>query len=186
MNAKRKMIIMVLIGLMMFVIMGVDKSYAATKMEIDASVNATLDRFDVQVKGAKEYRAVAKGILVIPNVTKAAFIIGGQYGQGALQVEEKPADYYSLVSGSLGYQIGVEKYDLVIIFATDEALRKFRESEGWEVGLNAEITFVEVGVDVPVSTLVSRNPVLGFVIDQKGLMAGISLKGAKFTKIKPD
>ena len=45
---------------------------------------------------------------------------------------------------------------------------------------------IAAGVDVPVSTLVSQNPILGFVTDQKGLMAGVSVKGAKFTKIKPD
>jgi len=53
-------------------------SYAKTKGEINASVNAALDRFKKQVKGANEYLKVAKGVLVIPNVTKAGFIVGGQ------------------------------------------------------------------------------------------------------------
>lgn len=57
---------------------------------------------------------------------------------------------------------------------------------GWEAGLDADFTLIQVGVDAPVSTLVSQHPVLGFVIDQKGLMAGVSVKGAKFTPISPD
>lgn len=160
-------------------------AYAASKEEIKAGISASLKRFDEQVKGAQEFRAISKGMLVIPNVTKAAFIVGGQYGQGGLKESDKVVDYYSLAGGSLGFQIGAEKYDLVIIFATDEALRKFRQSEGWEAGVDAEVTLVDTGLDVPASTLVSRNPILGFVFDQKGIMAGISIKGAKFTRIHP-
>ena len=159
---------------------------AKTKGEINASVNAAMSRFKKQVKGANEYLKVAKGVLVMPNVTKAGFIVGGQYGQGALQISGKTVDYYSLAAGSVGFQIGAEKYDMIIIFATEEALKKFRASDGWEAGADAEVTMIAVGTDVPVSTLVSQHPILGFIIDQKGLMAGISIKGAKFTKIKPD
>jgi lipid-binding SYLF domain-containing protein len=161
-------------------------SYAKTKGEINASVKASMDRFKKQVKGSSEYLKAAKGALVMPNITKAGFIVAGQYGQGALRVGNKTVDYYSIAAGSLGWQIGAEKFDLIILFMTDEALQKFRNSQGWEAGVDAEITMIAVGVDVPVSTLVSQHPVLGFVIDQKGLMAGVSVKGAKFTKIKPD
>jgi len=161
-------------------------SYAKTKGEINSSVKAAMDRFKKQVKGADEYLKMAKGVVVMPNVTKAGFIVAGQYGQGALQVGGMTVDYYSLAAGSVGFQIGAEKYDMIIIFTTDEALKKFRSSQGWEAGADAEVTLIAAGVDAPVSTLVSQHPVLGFVIDQKGLMAGVSIKGAKFTKIKPD
>ena len=161
-------------------------SYAKTKGEINSSVKAAMDRFKKQVKGADEYLKMAKGVVVMPNITKAGFIVAGQYGQGALQVGGMTVDYYSLAAGSVGFQIGAEEYDMIIIFTTDEALKKFRSSEGWEAGADAEVTLIAAGVDAPVSTLVSQHPVLGFVIDQKGLMAGVSIKGAKFTKIKPD
>ncbi len=160
-------------------------SYAMSREEINVSVKASLDRFDAQVKGAKEYTKIAKGMLVIPNVTKAAFVVGGQYGQGALVVNGRTEGYYSLAAGSLGYQIGAEKYDLIILFATDEALKKFMASQGWEAGVDAEVTLVDSGIDVPAGTLVSQHPVLGFVYDQKGLMVGVSVKGAKFTRINP-
>jgi lipid-binding SYLF domain-containing protein len=161
-------------------------SYAKTKGEINASVNAAMTRFKKDVKGANEYLKVAKGVLVMPNITKAGFIVGGQYGQGALKVKGRTVGYYSLAAGSVGWQIGAEKFDLIIIFTTDEALRKFRASEGWEAGADAEVTMIAAGVNLPVGTLVSQHPVLGFVTDQKGLMAGVSVKGAKFTKIHPD
>ena len=161
-------------------------SYAKTKGEINASAKAAMSRFKKDVKGANEYLKVAKGVLVMPSVTKAGFILGGQYGQGALQIGGKTVDYYSLAAGSVGFQIGAEAYDLIIIFTTAEALKKFRASDGWEAGADAEVTLIDAGLNAPVSTIVSQHPILGFVIDQKGLMAGVSVKGAKFTKIKPD
>ena len=161
-------------------------SFAKSKGEINEEVNASLKSFKRHVKGANDYLKVAKGVLVIPNATKAAFIVGGQYGQGALRVGGNTVDYYSLAAGSVGWQIGAEQCDVIIIFATANALEKFRSSEGWEAGADAEVTLIDAGVKAPVSTLVSQNPILGFVIDQKGLMAGVSVKGAKFTRIKTD
>jgi len=179
-------IVVLIVCFAVFFALAATNSFAASKEEINVGVNASLERFDKQIKGSKEFLEIAKGILVIPNVTKAAFIIGGQYGQGALKEGGSIVGYYSLAAGSLGYQIGAEKYDLVIIFATDEALKKFKSSEGWEAGIDAEVTLVDIGANVPASTLVSQHPVVGFVFDQKGLMAGVSIKGAKFTRINPD
>lgn len=160
-------------------------SQAATKAEINASVKVAKERFVKDVKGASEYLKVAKGVLVMPNVAKAGFVIGGQYGTGALQVGGKTVNYYNLGGASFGFQAGVEKYDLIIIFVTEEALKKFQNSKGWESGVDAEVTMIAAGVDGTVSTLQSQNPVVGFVIDQKGLMGGVSLKGAKFSKFQP-
>ena len=162
-----------------------NESFAITKGEVDASVKAALARFQKEVKGAPEYLKAAKGVVVMPNITKAGFIVGAQYGTGALKIGGKTAGYYSLAGGSLGFQAGAEKYDMVILFMTNEALKKFRDSEGWEAGLDAEVTLVTVGAEATVETLRSQSPVVGFVFDQKGLMGGVSIKGAKFTKTNP-
>ena len=184
---KRAKYAAVVLGLSVMFIFGlISVSYGKTAEEIDASANATMNRFKKDVKGADEYLKVAKGVLIMSDITKAAFIIGGQYGTGALRVDGKTVNYYSLVSGSLGYQIGAQKYDMVILFMTDEALKKFRLSEGWEAGVDGEVTLIDIGAAGSIETLRSQNPVVGFVFDQKGLMAGVSIKGAKFTKIKPD
>ncbi len=161
-------------------------SYAKTAAEINAGVDAAMNLFKKDVQGANEYLKGAKGALVIPNVTKAAFIVGGTYGQGALRMGNQTMGYYSLASGSLGYQIGAEKYDLVILFMTDRALRQFRESKGWEAGVDAEVTLIDTGASGSVNNVISRHPVVGFVFGEKGLLAGVSVKGAKFTKIHPE
>ena len=161
-------------------------SYAKSKGEINAEVKAAMDRFKKQVKGGTEYLKGAKGVLVMPNITKAGFVVGGKYGQGALQVGGKTVDYYSLAEGSVGWQIGAEKYDMVILFMTDAVLKKFSSSENWEAGVDAEVTLIDVGAKASVETLRSQHPIAAFVFDQKGLMGGVSIKGAKFTRIQPD
>ncbi len=183
-NKLRTLVAMLSIAVMFFIADPV--ANALTKGEIDAGVTATLARFQKEVKGGTEYLKAARGVLVMPHLTKAGFIVGGQYGQGSLQVDGKTVAYYSLVSGSLGYQIGAEQYDMVIVFMTDDALNKFRKSDGWEAGVDAEVTLVQVGANATVETLRSQHPVAGFVFDQKGLMAGVSLKGAKFNPINPE
>ena len=161
-------------------------SEAKTKGEINASVKAAMDRFKKKVKGGTDYLKGAKGVLVMPNITKAGFVVGGKYGQGGLQVGGKTVDYYSLAEGSVGWQIGAEKYDMVILFMTDEVLKKFRSGENWEAGVDAEVTLIDIGAKASVETLRSQHPIAGFVFDQKGLMGGVSIKGAKFTRIHPD
>lgn len=187
MESKRIYRVLVLVLCLMFAFtLPVAVSHAKSKGEINASVKAAMARFKKQVKGSTEYLKGAKGVLVMPNITKAGFIVGGKYGQGALLIGGKTVDYYSIAEGSLGWQIGAEKYDMVILFMTDEVLKKFHSGENWEAGVDAEVTLIEVGAQASVETLRSQHPIAGFIFDQKGLMGGVSIKGAKFTKIKPD
>ena len=104
-----------------FVLPGV--SQAKTAQEIDASVNAALVRFDQQVTGGAQFLATAKGVLVFPDVIKAALVFGGQYGEGALRVGGVTRGYYSTTGGSLGASIGVEKKDIVFQAVTDLRIR---------------------------------------------------------------
>lgn len=162
-------------------------TWAATAKEIDASVDACLDRFYKQVKGGKEFAQKAKGLLVMPNVKKGGLIIGGEYGQGALRMHDKSVDYYRIISGSVGFQIGGQARDMVIAFMTEEALKKFRESKGWEAGVDGSVALISTGggdtATTTMKTTEMKDPVVGFIFDVKGLMGDMSLKGAKFSKI---
>ena len=158
-------------------------SYADSAREIDVSVNVALERFNKDVKGADEFLKIAKGLLVLPNVIKAGFIIGGEYGEGALRVNGETVDYYNIAAGSFGLQIGAEKKDIIIAFTTEEALRQFRTSSGWEAGIDGNIAFVDTGGGKRIDSTTIKDPIVAFVFDVKGLMADISLKGSKFTKL---
>ena len=159
-------------------------SYAATANEIDAGVNASLDRFVKEVKGAQEFLDAAKGVLIMPGVIQGGLVIGAEYGEGALRIGGKTVAYYNVVSGSFGYQIGAQKKDIILVFMDDAVLEKFRNSENWRAGVDAKITVVNVGADESLNTMKFQQPVVGFVFDQKGLMDGATIEGSKFSKLK--
>lgn len=156
---------------------------AKTAREIDVSVDVAIERFHKQVIGAKELIAASKGMLVMPNVVKGAFIIGGEYGEGALRVGGETVGYYNTISGSIGFQIGGEAKDIILLFMTDDAIKQFRASSGWEAGVDGNVALITIGAGERVDTTTSKDPIVGFVFDAKGLIADISLKGAKFTKL---
>ena len=125
----------------------------------------------------------ASGTIIIPRITKAGIILGGAYGEGVLRINEAPVDYYSLASASYGIQIGAQQYSNIIFFMTEEALQKFRVKDGWELGADAEVVFRDKGYSIGVSSKTISKPVYAVVFDQKGLLAGTSLVGAKFSRL---
>jgi len=156
---------------------------AATAKEIDVSVDVALDRFKNDVKGASEFLANAKGVLVIPNVIRVGFGLGGEYGEGALIVGGKTVDYYNTVAGSFGFQIGVQSKNIIIIFMEETALTKFRDSLGWRAGVDGSVALIDQGAGSSVDTDNLKHPIVGFVFGLKGLMVNLSLEGSKFTKL---
>jgi lipid-binding SYLF domain-containing protein len=159
-------------------------SYAATASEIDANANASLDRFVKEVKGAKEFLNAAKGVLIIPKVIQGGLVVGAEYGEGALRISGKTVGYYNITSGSFGAQIGAQEKDIILVFMNDAALKKFRTSKNWQAGVDAKVTLVNIGADESLNTTKFKQPVVGFVFGQKGLMAGATIEGSKFTKLK--
>ena len=159
-------------------------AFAATAKEIDVSVDVALDRFGREVKGAQEFLKAAKGVLVIANVVQAGFIVGGEYGEGALRIGGKNVDYYNVVAGSFGFQIGAQRKDIILIFMDEAALKKFRNSDNWQAGVDGTVTLVDVGAEGSVDTTKINQPIVGFVFGQKGIMAGAMIQGSKFTKLK--
>lgn len=173
-------------GLVAFLALPVGAAQAGTASEIDANVDAALALFSKKVKGAEEYLGSAKGVLVMPEVRKVGFIVGGQWGEGALRVGNATVDYYKMGSGSLGFQAGYQKAQFVFIFLTQEALDKFRASEGWTAGVESGVTVVDEGIGLSLDTLKGKSSVVAFVFGREGLMGGYSFKGEKFTKFTPD
>lgn len=156
---------------------------AADAKEIDADVDATLKDFEEKVAGSGDFLKTAKGILVFPAIYKAGFIFGAEYGNGALRIDGKTVDYYNTASASWGLQIGAEKTALILMFMKEAALEKFRNSMGFELGVDAGATLVTVGAKGSLDTTKVAEPILAFALNQRGLMAGITLEGAKFTKL---
>ena len=156
---------------------------AADAREIDVSVNVALEQFQQEVNGAKQFLAKADGILIFPKVVKAGIGIGGEYGEGALRIGGKTVAYYSTAAASIGFQLGVQKKSVLVVFLTSAAISKFRKSEGWEVGVDGSVALIKVGAGGSIDTTNIKDPVVAFVFGQKGLMYNLTLEGSKFTKL---
>ncbi|MDP2977893.1 MAG: hypothetical protein Q8N48_03610 [Thiobacillus sp.] len=74
-------------------------------------------------------------------------------------------------------------FRIVMIFAEESALKKFRESEGWKVGVDGSLALVDIGVGKAVDTTHIKDLVIGFIFGQKGLMYNLTLEGSKFTRL---
>lgn len=157
---------------------------AASAKEIDLRVDAALERFHEEVTGAKRFLRKAAGVLVFPRVIKAGIGIGGEYGEGALRIRGRTVDYYSIASASIGFQLGAQARTVIIVFLDEEALRRFRRSEGWRVGVDGSVALVKIGAGGTLDTINVNEPVVAFIIGQKGLMYNLTLEGSKISRLK--
>ena len=159
-------------------------SLAPTAAEIDRSVNTALKDLYAHNDAAKTLGAKAKAILVFPDIKKGAFIVGAQWGYGALRKGGRTVGYYKTAAASYGFQAGVKKFGYALFFMTDSALAYLDTSGGWAIGTGPSVVVVDKGAARSLTTTNLRSDVYAFVFSQKGLMGGIGLEGSKITKIQ--
>ena len=153
--------------------------------EIDRNVTAALRELYSQNEAAKALGAKAKAVLVFPDIKKAAFIVGAQYGYGALRKGARTVGYYRTGAASYGFQAGVKKFGYALFFMTNSALDYLDKSEGWAIGTGPSIVVLDQGAARSLTMNNLRSDVYAFVFSQQGLMGGIGLEGSKITKIAP-
>lgn len=156
---------------------------AASATEINAKANQALKEFYRHSPAGKELAAKAAGVLVFPEVYKAGIGIGGEYGEGALRVGGKTVAYYNVASASLGFQLGAQLKSEIILFMSAEALRKFRNSDGWEAGVDGSVAIATLGAGGEIDSNTIQQPIIGFIFSNKGLMYNLSIEGSKITRI---
>ncbi len=170
-----------LIILLLFSIAAVN---AKSKQEINILADATHERFLEEVVGGQAFLENAAAVLIFPRVIKAGFGIGGEYGEGVLRQGGQNLEYYSTAAASIGFQAGAQSKSVVVVFMTQEALNDFRGKKGWKAGVDGSVAVIKWGVGEDINTLDIKDPVVGFVFSNKGLMFNLTLEGSKFTKIK--
>ncbi len=156
---------------------------AARRTEINAGADAALNRLLAEEPAAKNLAAKAKGIAIFPNIVKAGFGVGGESGDGVLRVGGQNVAYYNTSGASIGLQIGAQSYSQVLMFLTDDALARFRDSSGWQAGVDGSVAVLQTGASGKLDTTNISEPVVGFVFGEQGLMAGATIEGSKYTKL---
>ncbi|SDB95398.1 BPSL1445 family SYLF domain-containing lipoprotein [Paraburkholderia lycopersici] len=159
-------------------------SNASRAQSIDADVDATLSRLYQTVPGSRELVGKARGILVFPRVIQAGIGVGGEHGDGALRVGGATVGFFSTTSASVGATLGVQSKSVIYLFMTEDALTKFRNSNGWSAGGDASVALVKVGANGTIDTTTATKPVEVFVLTNSGLIGDLSLSGTKITKLE--
>ena len=136
-----------------------------------------------QVPGSKEMVNNARGVLVFPAVISAGFVFGASRGEGAMRQGGRTTGFYRQTGGSWGLQAGAQSQAVFILFMTKEAFDSFNSSSGWTAGANASVTMLSAGANAQANTSTVQQPVVGYVLSNGGLMAGLTLDGTRITRL---
>jgi lipid-binding SYLF domain-containing protein len=152
--------------------------------ELDASARAALTRLKAQVPlaGVLEKRAVA--VLVFPEVTKAGFLIGGEYGNGMMLRGGRFAGHYNTAGVSYGLQAGAQTFGYAMFFMNEAALRAVNAAGGFQVGVGPSVVVLDQGTAKSYTSETLTKDAYAFVFGQEGLMAGAGLEGTKITRLQ--
>jgi lipid-binding SYLF domain-containing protein len=174
-------------GLLVFaVLLAAGPALAGTGAEIQGDAEIALQKLFARSPTAKELSTVAKGILVFPRIIKGGFMVGGQYGEGALFKNGKCTGFYNSVAASYGLQIGAQTFGYALFLMTEDAVAYLDTSGGFEIGTGPSFAVVDKGMAGSLSTTTAKEDIYAFFFDQAGLMAGLGLQGAKISPINPD
>ena len=157
---------------------------AASKGQLDAEIKEAMQRFHKHTSAGSELAKKASGILVFPSVIKAGIGVGGEFGEGALLVKGKTVAYYNIAAASIGFQLGAQARSQIVLFMNDKVLGEFRKSEGWKAGVDGSVALATLGAGGAVDTETAKQPIIGFIFSNKGLMYNLTFEGSKITRIE--
>jgi lipid-binding SYLF domain-containing protein len=151
--------------------------------QTEANVDATLSRLYAAAPSSRQLVERAAGVLVFPSVLNVGLVVGAEHGKGVLRVQGRTVAQYSRTGGSVGLQAGAQSRAEIVLFMTPDSLAKFQASKGWTAGADATIAVANIGANGMIDTETAKQPIVGFVLNNTGLMAGVSLQGAKFSRL---
>ena len=162
--------------------------FADTKIEMLSDANKALNKFYSEVNGGKKFLKNAKGYVVFDDVKEAGMFIGGKYGEGVLYVAGEVKSFHSIASASMGLQIGLKKYSLVVVFTSDRAVKDFiaNNDDDWDTKIDFSFSMGEWNSEEELDDIDFGTDMVGFVFDSTGAMGNFTFEGTKFDTVTPD
>jgi lipid-binding SYLF domain-containing protein len=126
--------------------------------------------------------ARAYGIVIVPNVVKVAAVVGGRRGSGAMVVRDASGKFsdpimITLTGGNVGWQVGVQSTDIVLVFTTEKGIRGIADGK-LTLGADASAAAGPVGRSASAGTDQSFSAEVYSYSRNRGLFAGVSLDGS--------
>lgn len=127
----------------------------------------------------------AEAIAVIPGFWNAAWVIGGRHGKGVIMVRKGPKDwsypsFISMTGGSVGFQIGVQKADIILVFKDKKSAKTIADGK-FTLGAGASVVAGPIGRKAEADTDIKFEAEIYSYSKSKGLFAGISVEGASLS-----
>ena len=153
---------------------------AGTEQEL-RSVNVTLSNFqrDPDMTWFRDHLRDARAIIISPSITRAGFVFGGKGGEAVVLVRDGASGqwvgpaFYNMGAGSVGFQIGVDVSEVVMLVMTEKAVNALLSSS-FKLGGDISVAAGPVGAGAGSNVMAD---VISFA-RAKGVYAGISLEGA--------
>lgn len=152
--------------------------------ELVASARAALNRLVAQTPLAATLEKRAVAVLVFPEVTKAGFLIGGEYGNGVMFRGGRFAGHYNTAGVSYGLQAGAQTFGYALFFMNQAALQALDAAGGFQVGAGPSVVVLDEGKARSFTSETLTSDAYAFVFGQQGLMAGVGLEGTKITRLQ--
>lgn len=157
----------------------------ASRSQIASDSRHALDELYAKNSTARKLGRSATGVLVFPKIVKGGLVVGAEGGNGALFTHGEVSAYYQTAGASYGLQAGVQEFGYALFLMNNSEVRNLNEAKGWEVGASPSLVIVDQGMATSLTTKTIQKGTYAFFFNQKGLMAGLGLKGSKITRIEP-
>lgn len=150
--------------------------------KIDATIQVLKDFGTMKESIPHELLQLSEGIIIVPGMINAGFVLGGKRGKGIAMVKNEDGSwsdpaFITLTGGSIGFQIGVQSVDLVLIFKHRSTLMNIGKGT-FTLGGDISATAGPVGRSGSASTDYKMEAEVYSYSKSKGLFAGISLNGS--------
>jgi len=161
-----------------------DEQNTSSKQEekIEASSKVLKDFADMKENIPQDLLKITQGIIIVPKLINAGFVLAGKRGKGIAMVKLEDGTwsnpvFVTITGGSVGFQIGVQAVDLVLIFKNRETLQNIGKGS-FTLGGDISVTAGPVGRNSTASTDYKLEAEVYSYSRSKGLFAGISLGGS--------
>lgn len=159
---------------------------SASASQISSDARQALSQLYAKDPNAKALGRKASGVLVFPHIVKGGLVVGAEGGNGALfNGNGNVTRYYQTAGASYGLQAGVQKFGYALFLISPNDVKNLDAAGGWEVGSSPTLVVMDQGKSTSISTTTMSKGAYAYFFNQKGLMAGLGLKGSKITRIHP-
>ena len=124
----------------------------------------------------------AQGLVIIPNMIKGGFVVGGRHGRGVLLVRDETGNWHapvfvSMTGGSIGWQVGVQATDVILVFKTRQSVQGILNGK-FTLGADAAAAAGPVGRQAAAATDGTLKAEIYSYSRSRGLFAGVSIDGS--------